>query len=77
MPLELTDKEFIYRLKVCVNSGRCFTGPFVEEVVGEQEISKGELKLVMDMVENTPGIIIVGMEYVRYDDMGGLEKYYG
>ena len=77
IPLELADKEFIYRLKICTNSGRCFTGPFVEEVIGEQEITKTEVNKVLDMVNNTPGIIIVGMEYVRYDDLGGLGRYYG
>jgi len=77
MPLEMEDKEFIYRLKICVDSGRCFTGPFIEEVVGEEELTKNEVNKVLDMVYNTPGIIITGREYVRYDDLGGLKKYYG
>ena len=76
-PLALEDKEFIYRLKVCVNSGRCFTGPFIEEVIGEEEVTRGELKMVLGMVNNTPGMIMMGKEYVRYDDYGGLDKLYG
>lgn len=76
-PLELVDKEFIYRLKICVNSGRCFTGPFMDEVIGEYEITNKELKDVLNLVENTPGIIITGREYVRFDDYGGLKKLYG
>jgi len=77
MPLEMEDKEFIYRLKICVDSGRCFTGPFIEEVVGEEELTKNEVNKVLDMVYNTPGIIITGREYVRYDDYGGLKRLYG
>jgi len=76
-PLELQDKEFIYRLKICVNSGRCFTGPFVDEVIGEYEIDNNELKDVLNFIDNTPGIIITGREYVRFDDYGGLKKLYG
>ncbi|NBP01556.1 MAG: hypothetical protein EBU90_15735 [Proteobacteria bacterium] len=76
-PVELEDKEFIFRLKVCTNSGRCFTGPFYNEVIGEEELTKKEFNNLMDMVHNTPGIIITGKEYVRYDDYGGLKKIYG
>jgi len=76
-PLEIQDKEFIYRLKICVNSGRCFTGPFFDEVIGEEEITEKEFKSVLNLVENTPGIIITGREYIRYDDYGGLKKLYG
>lgn len=76
-PLELADKEFIYRLKICTISGRCFTGPFVDEVIGEEEITEKELKQVLKLVEQIPGIIITGREYIRYDDYGGLDKLYG
>ena len=76
-PLDIQDKEFIYRLKICVNSGRCFTGPFFDEVIGEEEITEKEFKSVLNLVENTTGIIITGREYVRYDDYGGLKKLYG
>jgi len=76
-PLELADKEFIYRLKICVESGRCFTGPFMDEVIGEEEITEKELKQVLKMVDETPGIIITSREYIRYDDYGGLQKLYG
>jgi len=76
-PLELNDKEFMYRLKICVDSGRCFTGPFVEEVIGEEEITNKELKELLNLVNNTPGIIITGREYIRYDDYGGLKQLYG
>jgi len=76
-PLELEDKEFIFRLKVCVNSGRCFTGPFHDEVIGEEEVSEKELKALLKMVNETPGMIITGKEYIRFDDYGGLKKLYG
>ena len=76
-PLELKDKEFIYRLKICVDSGRSFTGPFVDEVIGEEEITNKELKDILNLVNNTPGIIITGREYIRYDDYGGLKQLYG
>lgn len=76
-PVDLQEKEFIFRLKVCVNSGRCFTGPFYDEVIGEEEITKKEFDSLMDMVHNTPGLIITGREYTRFDDYGGLKKLYG
>jgi len=75
-PLEIQDKEFIFRLKVCVNSSRCFTGPFYDEVIGEEELTKEEVDNVLDMVNKTPGIIITGREYTRFDDYGGLKKLY-
>jgi len=76
-PVEIEDKKFIFRLKVCVNSGRCFTGPFIEDVIGEEEITKKEFNQLMEMVKDTPGIIFTGREYTIYNDYGGLEKYYG
>lgn len=76
-PVELEEKEFIFRLKVCVNSGRCFTGPFYNEVIGEEELTKKEFKFLMEMVNETPGIIITGKEYTRFDDYGGLKRIYG
>ena len=76
-PVELEEKEFIFRLKVCVNSGRCFTGPFYNEVIGEEELTKTDLKKLMEMIDNTPGIIITGKEYLRFDDLDGLKRYYG
>lgn len=75
-PVEIEEKEFMFRLKVCVNSGRCFTGPFYNEVIGEEEVSKKELNLLLEMVDKTPGIIITGREYTRYDDYGGLKTLY-
>jgi len=61
-PLELKDKEFIYRLKICIDSGRCFTGPFHDEVIGEEEISEAELQQVLKLANETKGIIISGHE---------------
>lgn len=75
--LPYEDKEFIFRLKVCANSGRCFTGPFHDEVIGEEELTDKEVKNLLNMIENTPGIIITGKEYTRFDDYGGLKKLYG
>jgi len=76
-PVEFEEKEFIFRLKVCTNSGRCFTGPFYDEVIGEEELTKKEVNSLLDMVYNTPEIIIAGKEYIRFDDYGGLKKIYG
>ena len=76
-PVEVEDKDFIFKLKICVNSGRMFSGPFFRETVGEYEVTERDLKKVFEIVDNTPGIIIYGVEYTIYDDFNGLWKYYG
>lgn len=75
--LPIEEREFILRIKVCVESGRVFTGPFIDEVVGEYEILKKELKQMLDMVNETPGMIMYGFEYTINDDFNSLWKYYG
>lgn len=74
-PLEL--KNFIYYLKVCVNSGRVFTGAFFGDCIDEREVDKKTLKQVLKMVNETPDIIICGQEYTIYDENNGLNAYYG
>jgi len=76
-PVELEEKKFLFRIKICTNSNRTFSGPFIEEVIGEYEISNKELKKMLEIVNETPGLIIYGFEYTRTDDMNGLWKYYG
>ncbi|NBW57879.1 hypothetical protein EBR43_08915 [bacterium] len=76
-PVELEEKNFIMRLKICTNSNRCFTGPFYNEVIGEEELSKKEVNEFLEMINNSPDIIITGKEYTVFDDLGGLKKYYG
>ena len=74
---EIEDKDFICRLKICVNSGRVFTGPLIGETIGQFEMSNKELKQLLDLVYNTPGLIIYGKEYVINDDYNALWRYYG
>ena len=76
-PVEIEDKEWIFRLKICTDSGRCYTGPLIDEVIGEEELTKTEVNKVLDMVYNTPGMIITGKEWTQYDDYGGMGRYYG
>jgi len=76
-PVELEDKEFITKIKVCTNSNRCFTGPFFNESVGEYEITNKEVNEILKLVDVTPGLIIYGIEYTITDDFNGLWKYYG
>jgi len=76
-PVPIEEKDHIFRLKVCIDTGRCFTGPFVDEVVGEEELTKTEVTKFLDMVNNISGIIITGSEWTQYDDYGGMKKYYG
>jgi len=75
--VDIEEKDFIYKLKICTNSGRIFTGPFFNDVVGEYEITNKELKEILEMVNDTPGMIIYGVEYTINDDFNGLWKYYG
>lgn len=76
-PVDIEDKEFITKIKICTNSNRCFSGPFFDETVGEYELTNNEVKGVMELVAQTPGLIIYGIEYTITDDYNGLWKYYG
>lgn len=75
--VELEDKEFITKIKICTNSNRCFSGPFFNESVGEYELTNKEVKEIIKLVDETPGLIIYGIEYTITDDYNGLWKYYG
>jgi hypothetical protein len=74
-PLEF--KDFIYYLKICVNSGRVFTGAFFGESIDQGEVDEKTLKQVLKMVNETPDIIICGQEYTIYDETNSLNIYYG
>lgn len=76
-PVEIQDKDFLFKIKICNNSGRVFTGPFMNEVIGEEEIGDTELNKMMELVNNTPNIIMYGTENILHDDSGGLQRYYG
>jgi hypothetical protein len=39
-PEPLEAKDFIYYLKICVNSGRVFTGAFFGDSIDESEVDK-------------------------------------
>ena len=71
------DKDFLFKIKVCTNSGRAYSGPFIDEVVGEYELTNKELKKMLEVVNETPDLIMCGEEYTIYDDYNGLWKYYG
>ena len=75
--VEVEDKEFITKIKICTNSNRCFSGPFFNESVGEYELTNKEVKEILELEEQTPGRIIYGIEYTINDDYNGLWKYYG
>lgn len=75
VPIE--EKDFLFKIKVCVNSNRVFTGPFLDETVGEYEITIRELNKMLEIVNETKGLIIYGFEYTITDDFNGLWKYYG
>lgn len=76
-PVKIEEKDFLFKLKICTNSNRVFTGPFIDEVIGEYEISNKELRKMLEIVNETPGLIMYGFEYTLTDDMNGLWKYYG
>ena len=75
--VEVEDKDFITKIKICTNSNRCFTGPFFNESVGEYELTNNEINEILRLVEETPELVIYGIEYTIYDDYNGLWKYYG
>jgi hypothetical protein len=74
---EIDEKEFITKIKICTNSNRAFTGPFINETVGQYELNNKELNKILDLVYNTPGIIIYSFEYTINYDYNGLWRYYG
>jgi hypothetical protein len=76
-PVSIEEKKSLFNLKICINSNRVFTVPFFNECVGEQEATNKELKQMLEVINETPGLIIYGEEYTIYDDCNGLWKYYG
>lgn len=76
-PVPVEEKDSLFNLKICTNSNRVFTMPFFGEAVGVQEITQKELKQMLEIVNETPGLIIYGEEYTITDDFNGLWKYYG
>jgi len=75
VPIE--EKDSLFNLKICTNSNRVFTMPFFGETVGQQEVTEKELKKMLKLINETPGLIIYGEEYTITDDLNGLWKYYG
>ena len=57
-PVEIEEKDFLFKIKICTNSNRAFTGPFIDEVVGEYELSNKELKKMLEIVNETPELTI-------------------
>jgi len=76
-PVAVEEKDMLFKLKICTNSGRVYTGPFYDECVGEHEIANAELKKMLQIVNETPGLIMYGQEYTITDDYNALWKYYG
>ena len=75
VPVE--EKDMLFKLKICTNSNRVFSGPFFMECAVQHEVTEKELKKMLKMVNETPGLIIYGEEYTITDDYNGLWKYYG
>jgi hypothetical protein len=73
---ELEEKDFVAKIKVCLNSDRVFTGPFYDSSAMQSELTKKELNQILDMVYNTPEMIIVGQEYALHDEHNVLRDYY-
>lgn len=76
-PEPLETKDFIYYLKICVNSGRVFTGAFFGDIIDQSEVGEKTLNHVLKLVNETPDIIICGQEYTIYDETNSLDRYYG
>jgi hypothetical protein len=76
-PVPIEEKDMLFKLKICTNSNRVFTGPFFMECISQHEVTEKELKKMLKMVNETPGLIIYGEEYTITDDYNGLWKYYG
>ena len=75
--VEVEEKDFLFKLKVCVNTGKVITGPFYRDVIGEESVSNSELKKMLEIVNETHDLIIYGEEYTIFDDFNSLWKYYG
>jgi len=76
--VQYEDKDFLFKIKICTNSGRAYTGPFIDDVTGEYEVNNRELKKMLHMVNETPGLIMCGTEYTIHDStVDGLHQYYG
>jgi hypothetical protein len=75
--VEIEEKDFLFKLKICIDTGKVATGPFFGEVVGEEFVCESELKKMLEIVYKTPNIIIYGEEYVIHDDYNQLWRYYG
>ena len=76
-PVPVEEKDMLFKLKICTNSDRAFTGPFFDECIGEHEVTQRELKQMLKMVNETPDLIMYGLEYTIIDDHNALWKYYG
>jgi hypothetical protein len=76
-PVAVEEKDMLFKLKICTNSGRVFTGPFFNESAGQQEVTDRELKKMLKMVNETPDLIMYGEEYTITDDYNALWQYYG
>jgi Glu-tRNA(Gln) amidotransferase subunit E-like FAD-binding protein len=78
--LSLEDKDITFYIKVCTNSNRAFTCPFphIDKTVGIEELSKKEVKKIVDFINNTPEAIVYTSEYsIENIDGRRLEQYYG
>jgi len=75
--VEVEEKDFLFKLKICINTGKVVTGPFYREAIGEEGVTESELKKMLEIVYETPNLIIYGEEYTIYDDFNSLWKYYG
>jgi hypothetical protein len=75
--VEVDEKNCLFKLKICTNTNRVFYGPFFKECIGQEEVSNSELKKMLEMINETPNLIIYGEEYTIHDDFNGLWKIYG
>jgi hypothetical protein len=75
VPVE--EKDMLFKLMICTNSNRVFSGPFFMEGVGQYEVTEKELKKMLKIVNETPDLIMYCEEYTITDDYNGLWKYYG
>lgn len=76
-PVPVEEKDMLFKLKICINSNRVFSGPFFMESIGQHEVTEKELKKMLKIVNETPGLIMYCEEYTIVDDCNGLWKYYG
>lgn len=71
------EKDMLFKLKICTNSNRVFSGPFFMESTVQHEVTEKELKKMLKIVNETPDLIMYCEEYTTTDDYNGLWKYYG